>query len=55
MRTVTCHTEGCFNNGIPIELDLVAVDEETGQSSPVDGVTCGMCRQPITDIAPIAA
>ena len=34
----TCHTEGCENNGIGIEI----VD-------PADTVICGPCGQEITD------
>lgn len=36
-ETVTCHTEGCDNAGIPI--DILAAEH----------VVCGVCSQPITD------
>lgn len=41
-RTVTCHTVGCSNEGIPIE---VPYDE-----TPPDSYFCGVCGQEITDI-----
>ena len=40
--TVTCHTDGCMNQGIPIELEYA---EEFG----VPDAYCGPCGQPITD------
>ena len=46
MAKLTCHTTGCSNAGIPIDLDIV--DPETGQ--PVDVVVCGACGQSITDV-----
>lgn len=39
VKTATCHTEGCENSGIPITLECA------------DIVECGVCQQPITDIA----
>ncbi len=39
--TVTCHTEGCENNGIGIEL-----------RDPEPTVICGPCSQEITDKQP---
>jgi hypothetical protein len=50
VSTVTCHTDGCANNGIPIELDLTYTDPDTGETVTVGGVICGPCGQPITDI-----
>lgn len=50
MSLVTCHTEGCPNAEIPIELATSFVDEETGETVRVGSVTCGACGQPITDI-----
>lgn len=41
--TVTCHTEGCANGGIPISL-------EYDPASPPQAVVCGVCGKPITDI-----
>lgn len=49
MSTVTCHTEGCFNNGHAIERDLTVRDEQ-GVVRQVSNVQCGVCGQPITDI-----
>lgn len=50
MTAVTCHTEGCLNAEIPIDLDLTWEDDE-GETHNVDAVVCGVCGQPITDIA----
>jgi hypothetical protein len=49
MALVTCHTEGCGNAEHPIELNLTWVDAD-GETQHVDGVACGVCGQPITDI-----
>jgi hypothetical protein len=49
MATVTCHTDGCENNGIPIEMDLTFTDDEDNVHT-VGSVSCGPCGQPITDI-----
>lgn len=51
MSTVICHTEGCANNGLPIELATTWVDEEGGVHD-VGAVVCGVCGQTITDITP---
>jgi hypothetical protein len=51
--TVTCHTDGCENNGIGIEMTLsFQVTDEWGETSTVTvgSVQCGVCGQPITDI-----
>jgi hypothetical protein len=48
VSTVTCHTEGCANGGIPIEIDLTWTDDE-GQTHTMD-CYCGVCGQQITDI-----
>jgi hypothetical protein len=46
----TCHTDGCGNNGIPIDVgDLTYTDDETGQTYPMTAV-CGVCGQPIDDL-----
>lgn len=50
MSTVTCHTDGCENNGIPLVMDLTYPDFDTGEPVRVDIVICGPCGQPITDI-----
>lgn len=45
-RTATCHTEGCGNEGIPI--DLGEWDTEAwGEPGPV---FCGACNTEITDV-----
>ena len=48
--TVTCTTEGCPNEDVPLELVVGYRDEETGETLLVGSVTCGVCGQPITDI-----
>lgn len=50
MTLVTCHTPGCPNADQTIDLDLTFTDEN-GESQRVDSVICGVCDQPITDIA----
>lgn len=55
MATVTCHTPGCENDGVPIELDHpLTMNDETGVADgpPVDPwvIECGPCGQPITDV-----
>lgn len=49
MSTVTCHTEGCGNDGIPIEMNLTTRDE-AGTVQQITLVICGVCGQPIYDI-----
>jgi len=51
MATVTCHTEGCSNADQPIDLELTFTDPDTGETRRVDAVACGVCGQPITDVA----
>lgn len=50
MSVVTCRTEGCGNEGHGIEIDMTAPDDD-GNDVPVDSVICGVCGQPITDVA----
>jgi hypothetical protein len=38
IRTVTCHTPGCENEGVPLTLPCV------------DKVVCGPCKAVITDV-----
>lgn len=40
-HVVTCHTEGCVNEGVGVELVY-----------PAQVVQCGPCQQFITDIEP---
>jgi hypothetical protein len=49
METCTCHTDGCENNGIPIEM-LLTYEDDAGNTLRVDSVVCGACGQTITDI-----
>jgi hypothetical protein len=56
MATVTCRTEGCENNGIPLNVaHPMKIDDNTGEPTdqPVDPwqLSCGPCGQPITDIS----
>jgi hypothetical protein len=54
VSTVTCHTEGCINDGLPIEMELTyQYEDENGntQTGTVGTVVCGPCGQPITDIS----
>lgn len=39
----TCHTEGCTNQGIPIEVP-----------ADIDTLVCGVCSEPITDVTDTA-
>lgn len=39
MPRLTCHTPGCGNADIPIQLDVDA-----------DAYACGVCGEPITDV-----
>lgn len=50
MTLVTCHTAGCENSGISIDMNLEYVGPD-GQTTYVSGVICGVCGQDITDIA----
>jgi len=50
MSTVTCHTDGCANAEIAIDLPTTYEDEETGETRSVDAVICGVCGQPIEDV-----
>jgi hypothetical protein len=50
MATVTCHTEGCGNAGIGLDLDLAY--EIDGETHLITDVFCGVCGQPIIDVTP---
>jgi len=50
MAIVTCHTAGCPSADSPVDLPVTYVDPDTGETVTVDGVYCGACGQPITDI-----
>ena len=49
MSQCTCHTTGCGNEGIAIEMDLTYTDPFDGQTYTM-GCSCGVCGEPITDI-----
>jgi hypothetical protein len=51
MTLVTCHTPGCGNAEIAIDLILNHTNPETGMTEWVDGVACGVCGNDITDVA----
>ncbi len=53
MSTVTCHTDGCGNNGEHLEMDLEFRDEDGNVIGTIDTVYCGVCGQLITDIVEI--
>jgi hypothetical protein len=38
-----CHTDGCFNEGIPIPI-------ETPDGDPAPNVGCGPCGLGVTDV-----
>lgn len=50
MAVVTCHTEGCGNAGVGIDVSLTWEDEN-GETQTVGAVVCGACGQEITDVA----
>lgn len=50
MAYVTCHTPGCANAGIHIEVELTYKDWDTGEIERIDQVVCGVCSKPITDV-----
>jgi hypothetical protein len=45
----TCHTEGCPNAEITIDLASIVVDED-GAPIEIAVVMCGVCLEPITDV-----
>lgn len=49
MAVVTCHTEGCENSGIPLDIETTWIDEN-GVEQQVDGIACGVCGEPISDV-----
>lgn len=44
-RVLTCHTDGCGNADAPIRLDV---------PDTVTSFVCGVCGQPIDDVADAA-
>lgn len=55
MATATCHTEGCQNNGMPVDVgERPTSDPMTGEPLPPDfewTIVCGPCGQPIDDVS----
>ena len=52
VETVVCHTQGCGNAGIPLEMGLSWPNEETGETEYVGAVYCGVCGKEIRDVRP---
>lgn len=50
MLIVTCSTNGCENQGVPIEIPSTSVNPITEEVLPVVRVQCGPCGYEITDI-----
>ena len=49
----TCHTEGCPNAEIAIDLASIVVDEN-GTPLEIAVVVCGVCQTIITDVVEAA-
>ena len=49
----TCHTEGCTNAGIPLDVGDLTHTDDDGNTHTM-GVSCGPCGQPITDVSDTA-
>lgn len=49
MTNVTCHTDGCPNAGIPLDVQLSWTDDD-GETHETTDIVCGPCGNPITDI-----
>ena len=49
MTTATCHTEGCGNEGIGLDVTTEWTDDD-GATQTVSLVVCGVCGQEITDL-----
>lgn len=45
--TATCHTSGCTNEGIALEVIAVVTGPDGNPITP--NIQCGVCGQPITD------
>ena len=52
MFMVTCRTEGCENQDVPIEISSTSINPITGEVIPVVRVQCGPCGHAITDVVP---
>lgn len=50
MTAATCHTDGCPNAEITIDVETTYTDPDTGETMTVEGVICGVCGNPITDL-----
>lgn len=51
MRAVTCHTSGCENDGITIEVQC-DFDDGEGGTFTTSAVQCGACGVLIDDVVP---
>jgi len=47
----TCHTAGCGNEDISLDVQTTYIDEN-GEEQQVGSVMCGVCGNPITDLSP---
>ena len=45
----TCHTEGCGNADVPIDVGSLTYTDDEGTVWE-STVSCGVCGQPITDL-----
>jgi hypothetical protein len=50
MSTAICHTSGCENEGVPIDVGNLTVEDPWGGPPMTAAVSCGPCGQPITDV-----
>lgn len=44
-----CHTDGCGNNGVPVDVGDIGYTDADGNPA-VAAVQCGVCGQPVTDV-----
>jgi hypothetical protein len=50
MSIATCHTAGCENDGVPIDVGDLTIEGMFGEPPTTASVSCGPCGQPITDV-----
>lgn len=50
MAIATCHTEGCGNEGEPIEVGELSMEVPGTGEVITSQVCCGVCGQLVTDI-----
>lgn len=46
MPAAICHTPGCTNAGVAVEVPATALDAD-GRPAPITSVVCGPCGNPI--------